>query len=114
MRLLYVGRGLQRGEAPRERGEIPAPKESTAQAENQRLMLSSRAQRQRPFTASRCTHPRTPSLRTCPGERAAGGEPPVPNPGEGRVLAPHLSPWLRKQATLDLFSTRSLNLGSLR
>lgn len=87
MRLLYVGRGLQRGEAPRGRGEIPAPKESTAQAENQRLMLSSRVQRQRPFTASRCTHPRTPSLRTCPGKRAAGGEPPRPQPWGGQGIS---------------------------
>lgn len=45
MRLLYVGHGLQRGEAPGERGEIPAPKESMAQAGNQRLMPLSRAQR---------------------------------------------------------------------
>lgn len=49
MRLLYVGHGLQRGEALRER-EIPAPKESLGQAGNRRLVLSSRAQRWRPFT----------------------------------------------------------------
>lgn len=40
MRLLYVGHGLQRGEALRER-EIPAPKESPGQAGNRRLVLSS-------------------------------------------------------------------------